>query len=308
MGLFRSLFSAQRKQENWQVNNLARFLMGSYAVSAQSFQMINGGKIGKNTPYMLPKDGNEISRLDLQHYMLRSVMQGNYVAPISKNTRTILDVGCGTGCWAQEMALEFPMSLVVGCDLVEQRTEQIVAPPNYRFIEADALKGLPFADQSFDIVHQRLLFLAIPLAEWQREINELVRLTRPKGWVELLETQLTVQDGGPICSQISEWTTAISRMNGIDAAYVPDIERYLHKAGLKNVFSRRYSVPLGTWGGYLGSMMATDTLAALKAFKPMVVSKLNVSSDDFDRLVTSQVQEWDMFHPNVTFFIACGQK
>ncbi|HVB59579.1 MAG TPA: hypothetical protein VNE61_00170, partial [Ktedonobacteraceae bacterium] len=64
---------------------------------------------------MLPGSRQEIDRLDLQHYLLRYVLKGNYLAPIAQPAR-ILDVGCGTGCWISEMALEFPQAELVGVD------------------------------------------------------------------------------------------------------------------------------------------------------------------------------------------------
>ncbi|WP_141727649.1 class I SAM-dependent methyltransferase [Thermogemmatispora onikobensis] len=54
-------------------------------------------------PYLLPKDLGEVNRLDFQHYILRAALHGNYLAPIEQ-PRRILDVGCGTGQWAFELA------------------------------------------------------------------------------------------------------------------------------------------------------------------------------------------------------------
>ncbi|HKD75626.1 MAG TPA: methyltransferase domain-containing protein, partial [Ktedonobacterales bacterium] len=68
-------------------------------------------------PYALPNDLGEAKRLDLQHYILRQILQSNTVAPIS-NPRRILDAGCGTGRWAIEIARQFPQAEVVGVDIV----------------------------------------------------------------------------------------------------------------------------------------------------------------------------------------------
>lgn len=47
----------------------------------------------------------------------------------------ILDVAAGTGRWCHEMALAFPQAQVIGCDLVEQATNKLEAPPNYHFLK-----------------------------------------------------------------------------------------------------------------------------------------------------------------------------
>src|SRR5579884_3542518 len=68
-------------------------------------------------PYELPKDLEEINRLDFQHFMLRFLLKGNYVAPV-RNPRNILDVGCGTGRWGMEISYVFPNARIVGVDMV----------------------------------------------------------------------------------------------------------------------------------------------------------------------------------------------
>ncbi|HKD75026.1 MAG TPA: class I SAM-dependent methyltransferase, partial [Ktedonobacterales bacterium] len=124
-----------------------------------------GRRMAANAPYMFPIDVEENSRLDLQHYLLRYVLRGNFVAPIRHPT-SILDIGCGTGRWAAEMARQFPRAAVTGVDIVPPTITSAsvvqggISPPNCRFLEGDVTKGLPFATGSFDFVHMRLVVLA----------------------------------------------------------------------------------------------------------------------------------------------------
>src|SRR5450631_3110091 len=86
----------------------------------QRFATIRGRRIAVDIPYLLPKDDEEIGRLDFQHYLLKIALQGLYAAPI-KHPGTILDVATGSGRWAMELAAQFPRASVTGFD--------IVAPP-----------------------------------------------------------------------------------------------------------------------------------------------------------------------------------
>src|SRR5579859_7928219 len=61
--------------------------------------LIEGRMRVAGVPYMLPRDMEEISRLDFQHYILRHAFQGIYAPPIGEPS-AILDVGTGTGRWA----------------------------------------------------------------------------------------------------------------------------------------------------------------------------------------------------------------
>src|SRR5689334_10014737 len=138
-------------------------------------------------PYALPSDLSEMNRLDFQHFILRQAFKGNYAAPV-RNPYRILDVGTGTGRWAKEVAMLFPAASVTGLDIKEQVAESQgsdLSPANYSFVSGNILEGLPFPDASFDFVHQRLLFFAIPSDRWQFLLNELARVTRPGGWVEV---------------------------------------------------------------------------------------------------------------------------
>lgn len=306
MGLLTWLFGRSARKSKIREDSLS--LLHNQVPVEEQFEVVEGRQILTNAAYVLPKDSEEINRLDFQHFMLRSAMQGNYIAPLTKQPRSILDVGTGTGRWAQEMASEFPDAYVVGCDLLEQKADLNAAPPNFQFIEADALKGLPFADATFDFVHQRLLFLAIPAASWQAEINELVRVTVPGGWIELVETQFGGQNVGPASQQIGDWMIAISRMRGADPSRMPDLNEHLRLAGLQQIATKPFVIPVGSWGGRLGTMMATDMIAVTKALKPLIVAKLNIDQNEFERTTQRQQAEWEELHTTVTFHAAYGQK
>ncbi|HEY1387901.1 MAG TPA: class I SAM-dependent methyltransferase, partial [Ktedonobacterales bacterium] len=187
--------------------------------------MLFGRRYLESTPYMLPSDDQEIHRLDFQHYMLRFALRGNYAAP-AQHPQDILDVGTGTGRWAREMAQTFPQANVIGIDIAPPPSEDLAQPEhetrpkNYTFMQADILSGLPFADASFDFVHQRLVFLAVPTARFQEVVNELTRVTRPGGWVELVEGGGISQSSGDAVQTWLRWmapralSVALTRARG----------------------------------------------------------------------------------------------
>ncbi|GER92013.1 hypothetical protein KDW_61750 [Dictyobacter vulcani] len=94
----------------------------------------------ENAPYVLPKDEQEIDRLDLQHYVFRYMLRDNYLAPL-KNPGRILDIGCGTGLWAIELAKGFPTADIVGLDILKPTLDATQRPRNVLFLQRDVLKG-----------------------------------------------------------------------------------------------------------------------------------------------------------------------
>jgi tRNA G46 methylase TrmB len=67
----------------------------------------------------MPNDEHEQERLDMQHLIYRLALDNKlFLAPISKEKLLdVLDVGCGTGMWAIDVADENPQAQVLGIDL-----------------------------------------------------------------------------------------------------------------------------------------------------------------------------------------------
>src|SRR5215813_1591116 len=222
-------------------------------------------------PYTLPHDVEEVNRLDFQHYTLRYAFQGIYAAPL-KQPMDILDVGTGTGRWALEMAQYFPSAQVIGVDVNPPPVDEVarigvgadLRPPNYRFMPGNVLEGLPFPDGSFDYVHMRLLFSAIPSERWPFVATELARVTRPGGWIESVETTRAF-NGGPNIDLMVEWIAQMAARRGVNVDDGGRVAEFMRGAGLANVAASVVKVPMGITGGRLGELVAVDYLGVCKA-------------------------------------------
>jgi len=89
---------------------------------------------------------------------------------------------------------------------------------------------------------------------------------------------------------------------------VPNLDKLLSEGGLKNTIMRSYPVPIGRWGGRLGTMMSTNSVAAIRGLKPLVVAKLGVNANDYEQMVDAMIQEYEVLHPTLTFYAAIGQR
>ncbi len=251
----------------------------------------------RGVPYNLPRDLEEMNRLDFQHFIFRAALRGNYVAPIERPAR-ILDVGTGTGRWARELAQEFPGAEVIGLDVnqppadeaAEARRTHDLRPPNYRFVAGNVLEGLPFHDGQFDFVHMRLLVSGIPHEKWPFVVQELVRVTRPGGWVESVEAILPV-DGGPVAEQLMEWIRAISRRRGVEIADATRVGELLRAAGLARVQSHLVPIPCGDYGGRIGKMMAADYFSGVKAVGGVIAAQGLASKEEFEQTLAQAMQD-----------------
>ncbi len=276
-----------------------------------------GRDYAAGVPYALPSDLGEINRLDFQHFVLRQAFKGNYAAPISaiSDPSSILDVGSGTGRWAKEMAATFPNASVTGIDIKQPATDgpnapsttSDIGPANYTFVPGNILEGLPFANSSFDFVHQRLLFFAIPTDRWQFVLNELYRVTRPGGWVEVVEGHYGYEPMGPAAQRIAGAMLPAMLHRGIDPRMSAHLEQFLTNAGLQHVQTRVIKLPVGDWGGRLGQLAATDVLSFSQAAKPLLLAQ-GMSESDYAQLVEMMRRECEQLHYTWPFYIVSGQR
>lgn len=251
----------------------------------------------RGVPYNLPRDLEEMNRLDFQHYMFRNALRGNYAAPVNAPA-SILDVGTGTGRWAREMAQLFPQANVVGLDVNPPPIDSAVAagsasdlrPPNYSFTAGNVLEGLPFPDASFDFVHMRLLVSAIPHDRWPYVVGELVRVTRPGGWVESVEAILPT-DGGPVAEQLMDWIRAISLRRGVEIADATRVGELLRAAGVADVATQLVQIPCGDYGGRVGKMMSADYFSGVKAVGGVIAAQGLATQEQFDQTLDHAMRD-----------------
>lgn len=264
-----------------------------------------------DAPYQLPKDLTDLKRLDFQHFILRQALRGNYVAPIQPGEGSqILDVGTGTGRWAIEMAQIFPQAQVFGVDLEESRDitgQRPSTPLNYHFQVGNVLQGLPFLEGNFDFVHQRLLVTGIPFARWNEVIRELIRVTKPGGWIEMVEAGSTFVNSGAATAQWSAWSNALMRPAGIDVYQITQLSAIVQQNGL-TCKSLVYNIPLGVWGGRIGAMVQQDLLSIYDSLVPRYQKALGVSLASTDLVRQQLIQEWEQLQTLFSVFIVCGQK
>jgi ubiquinone/menaquinone biosynthesis C-methylase UbiE len=276
--------------------------------------LIGGRMRTVGLPYALPRDTEDLNRLDFQHFLLRYALKGLYAPPLH-NPQSILDVGTGTGRWALDMAQVFPHAKVVGLDVNPPPMDENagrgydIRPPNYTFVPGNLLEGLPFADKSFDFVHMRLLFTAIPANRWVTVMREVARILKPGGWVESVETT-GIHNGGPHTDLIMAWVTQLAAGRGVDRMNATHVNTFMQDAGLRNIGASVVNIPAGSWGGRIGEMGALDYLTACKGYGGVVVNAHLATQQQFDE--TLEGARVDLGSPHIhgyaPFYVVIGQK
>ncbi len=198
-----------------------------------------GRKLLMGSPYVLPHDGSEDARLDAQHALMQMVLGALHLAPLSV-PQTILDIGCGTGIWCREMAALYPSATIVGLDYDISALTHHSKPRNVFWREADALQLLPIASNTVDFVHQRFAATWIPFGRWPDVLSELVRVTRPGGYVELVEGSMPASQDKAYTA-LGKTFEMLLRQRGMKADIGVGLAKLLEMAGLEEVQERRFT-------------------------------------------------------------------
>ncbi len=260
-----------------------------------------------NDRYLMPREPREVNRLDLQHYALRELLGTNHLAPIAE-LRSVLDVGTGTGQWALDISREFPRALVIGGDQPAPMAAHDHA--GYIYVRLNVLRGLPFREGAIEYVHQRLLRAGIPLAAWPGVVRELARVTAPGGIVELGESGEHWGNAGPAATRFFGLMRKLGARFGMDTEGPPGLglPRLLAEAGLADIGERQVTVPVGEWGGRVGSFMASNLRAIGRALMPVYASALNVPEEETASLVSELLREIEVVHMTGDVWYAWGRK
>ncbi|WZH46858.1 S-adenosyl-L-methionine-dependent methyltransferase [Fusarium acuminatum] len=198
-------------------------------------------------PYWAPNDDRQQEAEDLIHELFRIVLDGKlYEAPIGDNPQNILDVGCGTGIWAIDMADMHPSAEVVGVDLSPIQPNFI--PPNCRFEVDDINKDWTFPENIFDFIHIRYMTGTVP--SWPELLKTAQRHVKPGGWIEHVELWGDARaddDSMSPDSPLKTWVKIFEEVGKkIGNPFFWNPADAFKEAGLQNISERKVKVPIGT--------------------------------------------------------------
>ncbi|CAO0795362.1 unnamed protein product [Mucor circinelloides] len=164
---------------------------------------------------------------------------------------------------------------------------------NLDFYQVNVVNAkLPFADNHFDFVKQRLVTAAFTTADWKRVMAELVRVTKPGGYIELLEIDYNTHNLGP---NGRKWERELLEAARLKRQMEPRIARHLadllKTVGLIEVSSKLVSIPLGSWGLDLGELWKQNMENFADSTSPLLSKLVGVSVNEYRNQWHSLIHE-----------------
>ena len=192
-------------------------------------------------------------------------------------------------------------------DLVPSKPDR---PSNFRFVQGNVLEGLPFLEGCFDLVHQRLLVSGVPTERWPAVVADLVRMTRPGGWVQLVEAMPRLEPEGPATQRLYELLRELGATAGLDVRgdVPPSLGHYLQGAGAMAVQLRNLTLPVGAWGGHVGYWLACGYRVLFMGLTSIFERRYGLAADECRQLIGVMLEEYEQLRPTIGVKIALGRR
>ncbi|RUS22543.1 S-adenosyl-L-methionine-dependent methyltransferase [Endogone sp. FLAS-F59071] len=262
-----------------------------------------------SSAYFLPADIREqlFQVLMLSKHRLschKLAFNGNLVVPIEDrlkgNGGKVLDVGCGPGIWALEMAHDFDNVDVYAIDIVDTYPKDI-KPPNVHFSIANVLEGLPFPDNYFDLVQVRTFVVALRATEWPTAVKEVYRVVKPGGYVQFVELEDLYYRLAGESLKFFDQMIDILKNAGFDPLIAKKIGALLKMQGFVNIKTPRVSLPVGPWKGEIGKMMMDDLVK-------MLAPVLGLSDAEYEKRIRKLFDDMNSYQCFVNWYGNHAQK
>ncbi|KAF8860843.1 S-adenosyl-L-methionine-dependent methyltransferase [Acephala macrosclerotiorum] len=200
--------------------------------------------------YGMPMDEQEMDRIDMSHakyYML--LEKKRFLAPISEHPQKILDLGCGTGIWAIDVADEYPSAEVIGVDIAPIQPKWVA--PNCRFEIDDIEQPWTYRPSTFDFIFARDLLLSI--RDFPHLISQVYTALKPGGWIEFQCIYGAVgcdDESLPAdCDfrKFNKYVLAAAKHMGCPLEDAEKYKQWFEEAGFEAVVEKKYKIPSNPW-------------------------------------------------------------
>ncbi|CAB4402184.1 unnamed protein product [Rhizophagus irregularis] len=248
--------------------------------------------------YYLSTDTGSIDRLHMYHFLKGYIFQGNFSSPIEdiiiEGGCKVLDIGCGPGTWLLDLSNKYENSYFFGVDIKPIFPREI-KPNNLEFIEADVTNGLSFRDNEFDLTHADLMSLMFTPEQWDIVLSELIRVTKPGGYIEISDRRNSFVGVGPIYRRLTDsiWASFLKR--NIDAKLIYNLDsKFELQPNIGKVHRIEKDLIVGPNGGKIGLVFQDIAVSYFNSDMTckVVSEEIGISEEEYKNMAEKLVEEF----------------
>ncbi|CAG8576453.1 1507_t:CDS:2 [Ambispora leptoticha] len=234
------------------------------------------------------------------HALFKYTWQANFLAPVDERLKLgnarVLDLGCRTGEWVLDVSVQYPLAKVCGIDKLNFFPSPI--PLNSVFLPLDILDGLPFDDNTFDLVHTCCSAFTYTEIEWkQKIIKELIRVLKPgTGWLSLLEISLFYTNEGPNTAELTKHMRLYLKEKKINPDITKLQENLLRASNqFTDIQVYEKSHILESNSSRAGDIAAKEFALTMYALGKELSSFMGLDNEGYESLVELSVKEFNVY-------------
>jgi ubiquinone/menaquinone biosynthesis C-methylase UbiE len=286
---------------------------------------INDSQPGEKPYRLIEQMQVELPALEKQERALLELMGGPFPERMNdfRGFSRVLDIACGTGSWAMEVARAYPELEVVGLafqhGLMTRASERARAAGlhNVRFLLAaeQDQPHLPFAEEEFDLVNAQYLYSWLHTGEWTNFMRDCWRVTRPGGYLRITEPERG-QSTSLAFTRLED--LMLQALQTIGQRFSPDERHigaatrlmYLYRAaGWQDITRHAYLTDYGKTGDLPEKPFVRIQLY-IQTLKPILLRERFVGEEELNELlqtVSAEMERAD-FAANRYLISFCGRK
>ncbi len=257
----------------------------------------------ENTYFLDAESEAEMARLMHFDYLLTAGMGPLLPESIdASGVSAILDIGCGPGGWALNVAFEYPDMQVMGIDISHTMIDyararaQSQGLENADFQVMNALEPLKFPDNAFDLVNARFIVGFMPKNAWPMVLQECLRITRPGGVIRLTECE-SPTTSSPACEQLNAMGTRAMwkagqgfSSDGQHVGIAMMLGRFLKEAGCQRIEHVAHVLDCSA-GTQANSTFYKNFMAAYQLAQPFLIKMEVTTQEEVNRLYLQALTE-----------------
>lgn len=224
--------------------------------------------------------------------------QGVELGPV----RRLLDIGCGPGGWALDVAQQYPQKDVVGIDieatLIEAARRYALAESieNAAFFQMDARQPLAFANETFDLIQIRFAQAFLDRTTWNILLRECFRLLSPHGILCITEYEYSVSTseandklGELLCQALWKANRTFSQ-TGHSYGVSPILRQLLSNCGFISLFPHAHVFDISSQTEDFRDWFE-NFIIMNRSFSPFLLKTGVISAQELDALLDQAIQE-----------------
>ncbi|RGB40701.1 S-adenosyl-L-methionine-dependent methyltransferase [Rhizophagus diaphanus] len=238
-----------------------------------------------------------IDRSHIYHFLRACIFQSSFSSPVEDELIKgckVLDIGCGAATWLLDLSNKYENSYFYGVDIKPVYPQEI-KPYNLEFIQADVTNRLSFNDDEFDFTHVEFMSFVFTPNQWDFVLSELIRVTKPGGYIEVAGRRNGYVGEGPIFRKLTDAIWLMYSKQGIDVKLMYNLDsKFELQQNIGKVHRIEKDFITGPNGGKIGLIWQDMSIAYFKSEMAIqVISKeLGISEEEFNNMVENLTEEF----------------